>query len=276
MRQRHRRGSARSDISSRARPRQALPDVRRQSTIRRRARSSERVALAPPTRRARRFSAARAAFPAWAATPPLQRARVMFRFKALLDAQSTSWRASSRASTARCCRMRAVKSRAASKSSSSPAAFRTCSRASSPTASARGIDSWSLRQPLGVCAGITPFNFPAMVPMWMFPIAIACGNTFVLKPSEKDPSCALRLAELLNEAGLPAGVFNVVNGDREAVDDAADRSGRRGGQLRRFDARCAVHLRDGVAHGKRVQALGGAKNHMVVMPDADPSWPRRR
>ena len=105
-----------------------------------------------------------------------------------------------------------------------------------------GIDSWSLRQPVGVCAGITPFNFPAMVPMWMFPLAIACGNTFVLKPSERDPSCALRVAELLAEAGLPPGVFNVVNGDREAVDVAAHGSARFGGQLRRLDSGGPAHL----------------------------------
>ncbi len=133
-----------------------------------------------------------------------------------------------------------------------------------------GIDSWSLRQPVGVCAGITPFNFPAMVPLWMFPIAVTCGNTFVLKPSEKDPGCPLRLAELLLEAGAPPGVLNVINGDRVAVDalltdpDVAAVS---------FVGSTAVadHIyRTASAHGKRVQALGGAKNHMVVMPDADP------
>ena len=132
-----------------------------------------------------------------------------------------------------------------------------------------GIDSWSLRQPVGVCAGITPFNFPAMVPMWMFPVALACGNTFILKPSEKDPSTGLRLAELLVEAGLPAGVFNVVNGDAEAVNALLEH--------RDVDAvsfvgstPVAEHIyRSAAAHGKRVQALGGAKNHLVVMPDAD-------
>ena len=132
-----------------------------------------------------------------------------------------------------------------------------------------GVDSYSMRQPLGVVAGITPFNFPAMVPMWMFPVALACGNTFVLKPSEKDPTTSLELAKLLKEAGLPDGVFNVVHGDKEAVDALID------------DPRIAalsfvgstpiaeyIYSR-GTATGKRVQALGGAKNHMVVMPDAD-------
>ncbi|GGO84536.1 methylmalonate-semialdehyde dehydrogenase (acylating) [Marinobacterium nitratireducens] len=134
----------------------------------------------------------------------------------------------------------------------------------------RGVDSYSKMQPVGVCAGISPFNFPAMVPMWMFPIAIACGNTFVMKPSEKDPSTTYRLAELLAEAGLPKGVFNIVNGDKEAVD-----------VLLTDDRIAAVSFvgstpvaeyiyKTASEHGKRVQALGGAKNHMVVMPDADP------
>jgi len=126
-----------------------------------------------------------------------------------------------------------------------------------------------MRQPLGVCAGITPFNFPAMVPMWMFPIAIACGNTFVLKPSERDPSCGIRLAELMAEAGLPAGVLNVVNGDREAV-DALLADARV--QAVSFVGSTVIGesiYRTATSHGKRVQALCGAKNHMVVMPDAD-------
>jgi malonate-semialdehyde dehydrogenase (acetylating) / methylmalonate-semialdehyde dehydrogenase len=132
-----------------------------------------------------------------------------------------------------------------------------------------GVDAYSIRQPLGVVAGITPFNFPAMVPMWMFPLAIACGNAFVLKPSEKDPSASLLLARLWAEAGLPDGVFNVVQGDKEAVDSL----------LRHPDVRAvsfvgstpiARHVYEtGTAAGKRVQALGGAKNHMVVLPDAD-------
>jgi len=132
-----------------------------------------------------------------------------------------------------------------------------------------GVDTFSLRQPLGVVAGITPFNFPAMVPMWMFPIAIACGNTFVLKPSERDPSTSVRLAELLKEAGLPDGVFNVIQGDKEAVDallyhpDVAAISFVGSTPIARH-----IYL-EGTSHGKRVQALGGAKNHLVVMPDAE-------
>ena len=134
---------------------------------------------------------------------------------------------------------------------------------------ASGIDSYSFRQPLGVCAGITPFNFPAMVPMWMFPVAIACGNTFVLKPSERDPSASVRIAELAVEAGLPAGVLNVVHGDREAVEaliahpDVAAVSFVGSTPIAERVYRAAAQA------GKRVQALGGAKNHLVVMPDAD-------
>jgi malonate-semialdehyde dehydrogenase (acetylating)/methylmalonate-semialdehyde dehydrogenase len=132
-----------------------------------------------------------------------------------------------------------------------------------------GIDSWSEFQPLGVVAGITPFNFPAMVPMWMFPVAIACGNTFVLKPSEKDPSVPLRVAELLKEAGLPDGVFNVVNGDREAVDTLLTDPRVAAVSFVGSTPVAEYIYRTASAHGKRVQALGGAKNHMVVMPDAD-------
>ena len=131
------------------------------------------------------------------------------------------------------------------------------------------VDSWSLRQPLGVCAGITPFNFPAMVPMWMFPIAIACGNTFILKPSEKDPSCPVRLAELLLEAGLPEGVFNVVNGDKEAV-DAIIKNKDIAAVSFVGSTPIAKYIYENCAKNeKRVQALGGAKNHAVIMPDCD-------
>ncbi len=131
------------------------------------------------------------------------------------------------------------------------------------------VDAWSIKQPLGVVAGITPFNFPAMVPMWMFPLALACGNTFVLKPSEKDPSVPLRLAELMKEAGLPSGAFNVINGDKEAVDTLLT---HRDIQAVSFvgSTPIAEYIYQTASHaGKRVQALGGAKNHMIIMPDAD-------
>jgi malonate-semialdehyde dehydrogenase (acetylating)/methylmalonate-semialdehyde dehydrogenase len=133
----------------------------------------------------------------------------------------------------------------------------------------RGIDSFSMRQPLGVVAGITPFNFPAMVPLWMFPVALACGNTFILKPSEKDPSLAFEMALLLKEAGLPDGVFNVVNGDKEAVDALLEHRSIEAISFVGSTPVAEYIYSRGTAAGKRVQALGGAKNHMVIMPDAD-------
>ena len=132
-----------------------------------------------------------------------------------------------------------------------------------------GVDSYSMMQPLGVCVGISPFNFPAMVPMWMFPIALACGNTFVMKPSEKDPSTPMRLAELLKEAGLPDGVFNVVNGDKESVDVLLTDERVQAVSFVGSTPIAEYIYAKASAHGKRVQALGGAKNHMVIMPDAD-------
>ncbi len=131
------------------------------------------------------------------------------------------------------------------------------------------IDSWSMRQPLGVCAGITPFNFPAMVPMWMFPMAIACGNTFILKPSEKDPSCSIRLAQLFSEAGLPNGVLNVVNGDKEVVDSILTNKDIRAISFVGSTPIAKYIYENAAKNEKRVQALGGAKNHCVVMPDCD-------
>lgn len=131
------------------------------------------------------------------------------------------------------------------------------------------VDAYSILQPLGVVTGITPFNFPAMVPMWMFPIAIACGNTFVLKPSEKDPSAPMRLAELWAEAGLPDGVFNVVHGGKEAVDALLTHEDVKAVSFVGSTPIARYVYATAAAHGKRVQALGGAKNHMVVLPDAD-------
>lgn len=212
---------------------------------------------------------ARTALPAWAATPPLQRARVMFRFKALLDQHTDEL---ARIITSE--HGKVLSDARGEVTRGLEVVEFACGiphllKGEFSDSVGKGIDSWSLRQPVGVCAGITPFNFPVMVPLWMFPIAIACGNTFVLKPSEKDPSCSLRLAELLREAGLPDGVFNVVNGDREAVEtllaapDVAAISFVGSTPI-------AQHIYETASrHGKRVQALGGAKNHMVVMPDAD-------
>ena len=212
---------------------------------------------------------AKKAFESWSNKPPLQRARVMFKFKELIEKNSDEL----------------TKIIVSEHGKVYEDAKGSLTRGLEVVEYACGIpqmlkgeftenvgsnvDSWSIRQPLGVCAGITPFNFPAMVPMWMFPMAIACGNTFVLKPSEKDPSCSLRLAELLKDAGLPDGVLNVVNGDKEAVDalinnkDIAAMSFVGSTPIAKYIyEKCAKNE-------KRVQALGGAKNHCVVMPDCD-------
>ena len=230
---------------------------------------SARVPLASAAETATAVEAAAAAFPAWRDTPPLQRARVMFRFKELLEhrldelAELVAAEHGKVLSDARGSVIRGLE--VVEFACGVPHLL----KGSFTENVGREVDSHSLRQPIGVCAGITPFNFPAMVPMWMFPLAIACGDSFILKVSEKVPSTALRLAELLSEAGLPDGILNVVNGDREAVDTllthplvaAVSFVG---------STTVAEHIhRTASEHGKRVQALGGAKNHMVVMPDAD-------
>ncbi len=215
------------------------------------------------------IQAARTAFPAWSETPALQRARVLFRFKALLDAHIDELAALITSEHGKVLADARGEVTRGIEVVEFACGIPHLLKGEFSDNVGSGVDCWSLRQPLGVCAGITPFNFPAMVPLWMFPVAIACGNTFVLKPSEKDPSCGLRLAELLAEAGLPPGVFNVVNGDREAVDtlltdaDVAAVSFVGSTPVARHVYETAARA------GKRVQALGGAKNHMVVMPDAD-------
>ncbi len=213
--------------------------------------------------------AAEAAFPAWAATPPLLRARILFRIKAMLEANRD---ALVRAIVAE--HGKVVADADAELTRGLEVVEFACGiphllKGEYTESVAREVDSWSLRQPLGVCAGITPFNFPAMVPMWMWPVAIACGNTFVLKPSEKVPSCALHVAELVRESGLPDGVLNVINGDHEAV-EALLADPRIAGISFVGSTPVARHVyTTGTSHGKRVQALAGAKNHMVVLPDAD-------
>jgi malonate-semialdehyde dehydrogenase (acetylating)/methylmalonate-semialdehyde dehydrogenase len=209
------------------------------------------------------------AFPEWAATPPAQRAQILFRFRDLLRqqldelAKLLSSEHGKTFSDAQGSVTRGIE--VVEFACGIPQLL----KGEFNEAVSRGVDMYSIRQPIGVCGGITPFNFPAMVPMWMFPIAIACGNTFVLKPSEKDPSVTLRLAEVAAEAGLPAGVLNVINGDKEAVDalltdtDIGAISFVGSAPVGEYIYKTAS------AHGKRVQALTGAKNHMVVMPDAD-------
>tara|TARA_Y100000588_G_scaffold111306_1_gene122051 strand:- start:5909 stop:7405 length:1497 start_codon:yes stop_codon:yes gene_type:complete len=215
------------------------------------------------------INAATEALPDWAATPPIQRARVMFRFKALIEEHMDDIAvlvSSEHGKTLEDARGSITRGLEVVEFA---CGIPHLLKGEFTEQVGTNVDSYSLRQPVGVCAGITPFNFPAMIPLWMFPLAIACGNTFLLKPSEKDPSCPLFLAELLNEAGAPAGVLNVINGDKEAVamlltDPGIDAVSFVG------STPIAKHVyATAAASGKRVQALGGAKNHMVVMPDAD-------
>src|SRR5271155_4048364 len=228
-----------------------------------------RVAFASAAEVDQAVSAAAAAFPGWAATAPLTRARVMFKFLELLHrehdalARVISEEHGKIFSDAQGEVMRGLEV------VESACGIPHLLKGEMTEQVARGIDSWSVRQPLGVCAGITPFNFPAMVPMWMFPMALACGNTFILKPSERDPSAGYRIAELLLEAGLPPGVFNVVNGDKAAVDAILQHPGINAVSFVGSTAIAEYIYTTAAAAGKRVQALGGAKNHMVVMPDAD-------
>jgi len=228
-----------------------------------------RVALASAADVDSAVRAAREAFPAWAATPALRRARVLFKFKEILESR--------RGDLARLIAAEHGKlvSDAAGEVTRGLEVVEFACGAPHLTKGefadnvGTGVDSFSMRQPLGVAVGITPFNFPAMVPMWMFPVALVCGNCFLLKPSERDPGAALLLAQWLGEAGLPPGVFGVVNGDKVAVD-----------ALLRHPNVAAISFvgstpiaeyvqREATAHGKRVQALGGAKNHLVMLPDAD-------
>ena len=209
------------------------------------------------------------AFSDWSATSALRRARVMFKFKALLDENMDAMAEMITAEHGK------VHSDAVGSITRGLEVVEfACGiphllKGAFSDNVATGVDMYSMRQPLGVCAGITPFNFPAMVPMWMFPVSIACGNTFILKPSERDPSAANFMAELLTEAGLPAGVFNVVHGDKEAVDAILNHPDISAVSFVGSTPIAEYVYQTGTAAGKRVQALGGAKNHMVVMPDAD-------
>jgi malonate-semialdehyde dehydrogenase (acetylating)/methylmalonate-semialdehyde dehydrogenase len=213
--------------------------------------------------------AAKAAFPDWAATPPLTRARVMFKFRELLERHADELAGLITAEHGKVLSDAKGEVTRGMEVVEFAAGIPHLLKGELTEQVGRGIDSWSMRQPLGVVAGITPFNFPAMVPMWMFPVAIACGNAFVLKPSERDPSAGVRLAELLKEAGLPDGVFNVVHGDKAAVDALLTHPDVAAISFVGSTPIAEYIYATGAAHGKRVQALGGAKNHMVVMPDAN-------
>jgi malonate-semialdehyde dehydrogenase (acetylating)/methylmalonate-semialdehyde dehydrogenase len=213
-------------------------------------------------------AAAYQAFPAWSETPPLRRARILFKFKELIEQNLESLARLITAehgkvlSDARGEVMRGLE--VVEYATGIPQLL----KGEYTEQISKGIDAWTMRQPVGVCAGITPFNFPVMVPMWMFPMAIACGNTFVLKPSERVPSASLLLAQLLKEAGLPDGVFNIVQGDKVAVDALIDHPLVKAVSFV-GSTPVAEHVYSRSAlRGKRVQALGGAKNHLVVMPDA--------
>ncbi|MEW9555469.1 CoA-acylating methylmalonate-semialdehyde dehydrogenase [Nonomuraea sp. NPDC050783] len=227
------------------------------------------VALASPADVDAAVAAAAAAFPAWRDTSLVKRARVLFRYRELMEAHRDELAALVSAEHGK------VRSDALGEVARGLEVLdfacgipHLLKGAFSEGVSTR-VDSWSMRQPLGVVAGITPFNFPVMVPMWMFPIAVACGNTFVLKPSERDPSASLLMARLWQEAGLPDGVFNVVQGDKVAVDRLLEHPGVRAVSFVGSTPIARYVYGTGTAHGKRVQALGGAKNHMLVLPDAD-------
>jgi malonate-semialdehyde dehydrogenase (acetylating) / methylmalonate-semialdehyde dehydrogenase len=234
--------------------------------------TGEVIAQAPfasPAEVASVAEAARDAFAEWSRTPAVRRARVMFRFLRLLERDARKIAAAITSEHGKILSDAEGEVQRGIEVVEFACGIPSMLKGDFTDNVASGVDSYSIRQPLGVVAGITPFNFPAMVPMWMFPIAIACGNTFVLKPSERDPSASCMLAELLAEAGLPGGVFNVIHGDRTAVDALiAEPSVQAVSSV--GSTPVAEHIfRTASAHGKRVQALGGAKNHLVVMPDAD-------
>jgi len=217
----------------------------------------------------RAVKAAAAALPAWAETPVVERARVMFRFRDLLARHGEE--------LARSVTREHGKTLAESRASVQRGVEMVEFACGIPSLLmgqvldnlAANVDCETVRHPVGVCVGITPFNFPAMVPLWMFPVAITCGNTFVLKPSEKVPLSAVKLGELLLEAGLPEGVFNLVHGDKECVDALLTHPLTRAVSFVGSTAVARYIYETGTRHGKRVQAAGGAKNHLIIMPDAD-------
>ncbi|WP_180683867.1 CoA-acylating methylmalonate-semialdehyde dehydrogenase [Tepidicella baoligensis] len=228
-----------------------------------------RVALANRSEVAAAVAAAQAAFPAWADTPPLRRARIMFKFLELLNQHRDELARMITAEHGKVFTDAQGEVTRGIEIVEFATGIPQLLKGDYTEQVSTGIDNWTMRQPLGVVAGITPFNFPVMVPMWMFPLAMACGNTFVLKPSPIDPSPSLRIAELLQQAGLPDGVFNVVQGDKEAVDALLDHPDVKAVSFVGSTPIANYIYETGARHGKRVQALGGAKNHMVVMPDAD-------
>ena len=218
---------------------------------------------------AQAVAAAKAASLEWASTPAVRRARMIFKFRELIEANMDEF-----AQIVTREHGKVLSDAMGSITRGLEVVEFACGiphlvKGEFSEAVGTGVDSYSMRQPLGVVAGITPFNFPAMVPMWMFPISLACGNTFILKPSEKDPSAANYMAELLKEAGCPKGVFNVVHGDKVAVDAILEHPDIAAVSFVGSTPIAEYIYATGCAHGKRVQALGGAKNHAIVLPDAD-------
>ncbi|NDB43023.1 MAG: CoA-acylating methylmalonate-semialdehyde dehydrogenase [Betaproteobacteria bacterium] len=228
-----------------------------------------RVSLANVNDVHQAVASAQAAFPAWADTPPLRRARVMFKFLELLNQHRDTLAHMITAEHGKVFTDAQGEVTRGIDIVEFACGIPQLLKGDFTDQVSTGIDNWTMRQPLGVVAGVTPFNFPVMVPMWMFPVAIACGNTFVLKPSPLDPSPSLFMADLLKQAGLPDGVFNVVQGDKEAVDALIEHPDVKAVSFVGSTPIANSLYENGARHGKRVQALGGAKNHMVVMPDAD-------
>ena len=228
-----------------------------------------KVALANAAEVGAAVAAAQAAFPAWADTPPIRRARVMFKYLELVNAHKDELAHAITAEHGKVFTDAQGEVTRGIDIIEFACGIPQLLKGDFTDQVSTGIDNWTLRQPLGVVAGITPFNFPVMVPMWMYPMAIAAGNTFILKPSPIDPSATLLQAKLLKQAGLPDGVFNVVQGDKEAVDAILAHPDVKAVSFVGSTPIANYIYETGAKNGKRVQALGGAKNHMVVMPDAD-------
>jgi malonate-semialdehyde dehydrogenase (acetylating)/methylmalonate-semialdehyde dehydrogenase len=231
--------------------------------------AARQVALASVDEVNAAVAAAKAAFPKWADTPPVRRARVLNKFLELLNQHRDTLAAMITGEHGKVFTDAQGEVTRGIEIVEFACGIPQLLKGDYSEQVSTGIDNWTVRQPLGVVAGITPFNFPCMVPCWMFPIAIAAGNTFVLKPSERDPSASLFMAELLTQAGLPDGVFNVVQGDKLAVDALLEHVDVKALSFVGSTPIAHYIYETGARHGKRVQALGGAKNHMVVMPDAD-------
>jgi malonate-semialdehyde dehydrogenase (acetylating)/methylmalonate-semialdehyde dehydrogenase len=230
---------------------------------------ARQLALASADEVAAAVASAKAAQPAWGDTPPIRRARVMNAFLQLLMQHRDTLAAMISAEHGKVFTDAQGEVTRGIDIVEFACGIPQLLKGDYTEQVSTGIDNWTLRQPLGVVAGITPFNFPCMVPLWMFPVALACGNAFILKPSERDPSPSLFMADLLKQAGLPDGVFNVVQGDKVAVDALLTHPDVKGLSFVGSTPIAQYIYETGAHHGKRVQALGGAKNHMVVMPDAD-------